>query len=55
VTEIEPLMAYINSTFRAKKLTNSELAEIRKELENILSKNGEIFITKDSGLFLAVK
>ena len=55
ITEIEPLMAYIRSTYRAKELSVSEMAEVRQGLEAILSQKGEIFITKDSGLFLAVK
>jgi len=55
LTEVEPLMAYINSTFRAKQLTTAEMEEIRKTLTDMLSQKGEIFITKDSGLFKAVK
>lgn len=55
VTEIEPLMAYIFSTIKAKEISESALAETRQGLEAILSEKGEIFITKDSGLFLAVK
>lgn len=55
VTEIEPLMAYIFSTIKAREISESALAEIRQELEDILCQKGEIFITKDSGLFLAVK
>ena len=55
VTEIEPLMAYILSTTKAKDIPESALLEIRRELEDILSEKGEIFITTDSGLFLAVK
>jgi ubiquinone/menaquinone biosynthesis C-methylase UbiE len=55
VTEIEPLMAYIFSTIKAKDIPESALAEICVELEDILSENGEFFITKDSGLFQAVK
>lgn len=55
VTEVEPLMAYIQSTYRAKELSVSALAELRLELERLLTTQGEIFITKDSGLFLAVK
>ena len=57
VTEIEPLMAYIFSTTKAKDIPESAVLEIRRELEDILSQKGEIFITtdSDSGLFLAVK
>ena len=55
VTEIEPLMAYIFSTTKAKDIPETTLLEIRRELEDILSRKGEIFSTTDSGLFLAVK
>lgn len=55
VTEIEPLMAYIRSTFRAKELSVSALTEVRRELADLLETQGEIFITKVSGLFMAVK
>jgi ubiquinone/menaquinone biosynthesis C-methylase UbiE len=55
VTEIEPLMAYIHSGFREDELSELALEKLHQELEDILSRKGEIFITKDSGLFLAVK
>jgi ubiquinone/menaquinone biosynthesis C-methylase UbiE len=55
VTEIEPLMDYILSTMKAKDIPESALLEIRQDLEDILSEKGEIFITTDSGLFLASK
>ncbi len=55
ITEIEPLMAYIHSAFREKELSEPALAKLREKLEDILLKKGKIFITKDSGLFLAVK
>jgi len=55
VTEIEPLMAYIFSTTKAKDIPESAFLEIRQELEDILSQKGEIIITTDAGLFLAVK
>ena len=55
VTEIEPIMAYIRSSMRATELSKSELAQVRVDLENELKEKGRIFITKDSGLFEAVK
>jgi len=55
VSEIEPLVAYIRSTAKATEISVSVLAEVRRELENMLSEKGDIFITKDSGLFMAVK
>jgi len=55
VTEVEPLMAFIQSTYNTKELSNFALIKLRQELESLLETQGEIFITKDSGLFMAVK
>ncbi len=55
VTEIEPLMAYIHSALIEKELSNHKVDNLRQELENMLSEKGEISITKDSGLYMAVK
>jgi SAM-dependent methyltransferase len=55
VTVIEPVTAYIRSAIRAADLSEDGLGIVEKELAAILEKEGEIFITKDSGLFQAVK
>jgi ubiquinone/menaquinone biosynthesis C-methylase UbiE len=55
VTEAEPVMAYIRSAIRATDLSEENLGALEKELTAILEKEGEIFITKDSGLFKAMK
>ena len=55
VTEIEPLIAYIRSGMRVTELSEEELANLRIDLEKELEQKGNIFITKDSGLFEAVK
>jgi len=55
VTEIEPIMAYIRSYLRAVDLSETELAKVRVDLEDELKEKSRIFITKDSGLFEAVK
>jgi len=55
VTEVEPLMAYIRSGFRDEELSELVQEKLHQELESMLAQKGEIFITKDSGLFLAVK
>jgi hypothetical protein len=55
VTEIEPLIAYIRSGVRVTELSENELASLRLDLEKELKAKGGIFITKDSGLFEAVK
>jgi len=55
VIEIEPIMAYIHSSMRATELSEEELANVQRDLENELKEKGKIFITKDSGLFEATK
>jgi ubiquinone/menaquinone biosynthesis C-methylase UbiE len=55
VTEIEPMMAYVRSSLRAADLSEDELAKVRVDLEKELNEKGRIFITKDSGMFEAVK
>ncbi len=55
ITEVAPLMAYIRSFIRAEDLSQVELAKIENELTALLEKDGAISITKDSGLFEAVK
>ncbi|MEP7136815.1 MAG: methyltransferase domain-containing protein [Chloroflexota bacterium] len=55
VTEIAPMMAYIRSSFRAAELSEADFAKIQVDLEKELKEKGRIFITKDSGLFEAVK
>jgi ubiquinone/menaquinone biosynthesis C-methylase UbiE len=55
VTEIVPIMTYIRSSIRAADLSEESLGNIENELTAILEREGEIFITKDSGLFQAIK
>lgn len=55
VTEVGPVMAYIRSSIRAADLSKDDLGNIEKELNSILEKEGKIFISKDSGLFTAIK
>ena len=55
VTEVKPLIAYILSNVPTGDLIEAELAGMEKELEQELKTKGEIFITKDSGLFDAIK
>lgn len=55
VTEVEPVMAYIRSAIRSADLSEESLGIIEKELSSILEKEGEILISKDSGLFEAIK
>jgi ubiquinone/menaquinone biosynthesis C-methylase UbiE len=55
ITEVEPIMAYIRSTFRTTELSQNELASIARGLEKEIQEKGYIFIQKDSGLFEVIK
>ncbi len=55
VTELEPLIAYFHSVVGADEFLDDELAKLHSDLEKELKENGKIFITKDSGLFEAIK
>jgi ubiquinone/menaquinone biosynthesis C-methylase UbiE len=55
VTEIDPLVAYIRSSISAADLSEEKLDELKKDLTAVFEKEGKIFITKDSGLFEALK
>ncbi len=55
VIELELLTAYIRSGVRAGELSEDEFAKLQTELKNELKEKGSIFITKDSGLFEAIK
>jgi len=55
VTEVEPIMAYIQSSIRAMDLSENELRNIRNAIEQELAEKGFVFITKELGLFKAIK
>ena len=55
VTELEPMIAYFRSGVRAGELSDEEFAKLQSDLEKELKEKGKIFITKDSGLFEAIK
>jgi ubiquinone/menaquinone biosynthesis C-methylase UbiE len=55
VTLAEPIFAYIRSGISASDLQEDELAKLRLDLEKELQEKGKILISKDSGLFEAVK
>ncbi len=48
-------MDYIRSGMRVAELSEDELANLQLDLEKELQEKGSIFITKDSGLFEAIK
>ena len=55
VTEVEPLIAYIRSSIGAADISEEELKKLQSEFLSILAANNEIFISKDSGIFIARK
>ena len=55
ITEIEPIMAYVRSCIRVSELSEAERENLQRDLERELSENGKILISKDSGLFEAIK
>ena len=55
VTDVQAILAYIRSSMHARELSEEKLADLQRDLENELKEKGKIFISKDSGLFEAVK
>jgi len=55
VTELEPLIAYIRSMVSVSDLQEDKLEILKQEFKKRLEERGEIFVTKASGLFEAVK
>lgn len=55
IRETAPLLDYLRSSMRAANTSDTALESLALELERELEQKGEIFVTKDSGLFLAVK
>ena len=55
VTEVEPIIAYLSSGFQAAEVLKDEVDKLRKELQARLGNEKSISISKDSGLFEAIK
>ena len=55
VTEIEPILAYVRSSMYTTDVAEVKLMQLKQDLEKELAEKGMIFISKDSGLFEAVK
>lgn len=55
ITEIPPLMAYLRSSSSYGAAPEAVFAQLEQELTAELQAKGAIYITKDSGLFLARK
>lgn len=55
VTEVGMIMAYIRSVSSVEELSTEEMKKIESGLVEALAENGVITISKDTGLFKAVK
>ena len=55
VTDVDLLMAYVCSMGSFADLSEDDLGKLDQELTEVLKRNGDFFISKDSGLFKAVK
>ncbi len=55
VTDLGIIMAYIRSMTSTADLEEGEFQSLERELAEVIRKNGEILIQKDSGLFKAAK
>lgn len=53
ITDVKPLMSYIRSTTAFGGQPEAVFARLEQNLLALLETDGEIYITKDSGLFLA--
>jgi ubiquinone/menaquinone biosynthesis C-methylase UbiE len=54
VDQVEPIIRYIKSYTKLDE-TDFQTLKLRRYLQNRISENGSIEITKDSGMFIAVK
>ncbi len=55
VTEVKPIIAFLRSTMHVAEASEVAFEKLAVELEQELKEKGKIFITKDSGLFEAIK
>ena len=55
ITEASALMNYLRSSIRASGFPEAALKKLEYDLEQELKLNGEILVTEDAGLFLAIK
>jgi SAM-dependent methyltransferase len=55
VTDVGVILAYVRSMSSAGRLSAEETDNLEIELRELLAKNGAIHISKDAGLFKAVK
>lgn len=55
VTDISAIVAYVRSMTSTAEFSEEQFQSIEREFTEAMKKNGEIFITKASGIFLATK
>jgi ubiquinone/menaquinone biosynthesis C-methylase UbiE len=55
VTEVDAIMKYIRSSMNAADISAEKFVKLESEITAKLVQNGKVFITKDSGLFEAIK
>jgi len=55
VTDIDPLIAFFHASFFSTDITLEALRQLSEWWESELEQRGKIFISKDSGLFEAIK
>ena len=55
VTDVSAILAYVRSMTSTSEFREEQFRAIEQEFVEAMKKNGEIFITKDSGLFEAQK
>ena len=55
VTDVSAILAYVRSMTSTAEFSEAQFQSIEREFTDAMKTNGEIFITKDSGLFEAQK
>ncbi|RJP53254.1 MAG: class I SAM-dependent methyltransferase [Anaerolineaceae bacterium] len=55
VTDVAALVAYVRSMTSTAEFSEEQFQAIEREFTEVMKTNGEIFITKDSGMFVASK
>ena len=55
VTEVKSIIDFVRSTIHASEILEDELISLENDLEQELKEKGRILITKESGLFEAIK
>lgn len=54
ITEVEPIISYIRSCTRPSEISEAKLEELKISLQRQMQEQKSLFVTKHTGLFLAV-